>query len=224
MKRNAKLVSAWFVAAMVAAGVTAGVVFGDDVRGKKAAPASVDLSAWPKGSADAARTMIRQYGAPDEVTPTMLVWNDNGPWKRTIVSREEVAHDFPVPHTDMVEQFIDYRVPPDKFDELAAYDGSVIVERTKGELSARCGKEAMNFLALNLAVDIIDGKKDVAEARRFYAETAQRTMTAMKNKQPLPAYTSGLLFEVPDGGTADPDQPFKAKEPAPAKARSETKY
>ncbi|MEX2153654.1 MAG: hypothetical protein WD825_09970 [Gemmatimonadaceae bacterium] len=58
-----------------------------------------------------------------------------------------MPHSFPKPHTDLLEQFIDYRVPVDKYDELAAYDGSVIVERTKGEISARCDKEAMNFLA-----------------------------------------------------------------------------
>ena len=36
------------------------------------------------------------------------------------------------------------------FDELAAFDGAVIVERTKGEMSARCDREAANVLALNL--------------------------------------------------------------------------
>jgi len=51
---------------------------------------------------------------------------------------EEIPHDFPKPHMDMLLQSIDYPVPPDKFDELAAYDGSVIAERTKGELAARC--------------------------------------------------------------------------------------
>jgi len=31
---------------------------------------------------------------------------------------------------DFVQQFIDYRVPIHKFDDLTAYDGSVIAERT----------------------------------------------------------------------------------------------
>lgn len=64
------------------------------------------------------------------------------------------------------------RVPPDKFDDLALYDGSVIVERTKGEISARCDQEPMNFLALNLAHDIITGKRSVGDARKTYAEKA----------------------------------------------------
>jgi hypothetical protein len=52
-------------------------------------------------------------------------------------------------------------VPPDKFDELAEYDGSVIVERTKGEIAARCDLEGANFLALNLAHEIVTGKRSV---------------------------------------------------------------
>lgn len=40
---------------------------------------------------------------------------------RTIVYRDEVPHNFPKPHTDLLEQFIDYQVPPDKTDELARY-------------------------------------------------------------------------------------------------------
>jgi hypothetical protein len=104
----------------------------------------------------------------------MLLWHKNGPWKRTIVNKEEVDHDFPMPHKDVMEQFVNYKVPPEKFDELAKYDGSVIVERTKGELSARCDKEEANFLALNLANDIIQGKKSVDEAREFYGESIKK--------------------------------------------------
>ncbi len=70
----------------------------------------------------------------------MLMWRNNGPWKWTRISRETIPHSFPMPHPDLLEQAIDYRVPVDMFDDLARYDGSVIAERTKGELSARCDK------------------------------------------------------------------------------------
>jgi hypothetical protein len=144
--------------------------------------------------------MIRKYGAPDEATPRILRWHGNGGWKRSILYREEVPHNFPMPHTDLLEQVIDYRVPPDKFDELAAYDGSVIVERTKGELSARCDKEEMNLLALNLANDIVTEKRSVEEARQFYAQTAMAFKQGRKDP-----YTLRLQFQVPQSGTADPD-------------------
>jgi hypothetical protein len=52
-----------------------------------------------------------------------------------------VEHQFPVPHIDSVESFIDYAVPPEKVSALAEFDGSVIVDRTAGEVSARCHDE-----------------------------------------------------------------------------------
>ena len=81
------------------------------------------IQSWPKEAKKAAEMMIQKYGQPDEVTAMRVV---------------ETDHAFPVPHKDVLEQVIDYRVSTDKVDDLARYDGSVIVERTKGELSARC--------------------------------------------------------------------------------------
>jgi hypothetical protein len=161
----------------------------------------LNLAGWSQASQMAAAEMQRKYGAPDEVTPTMLVWHDNGPWKRTIISREETPHSFPAPHPDVMEQVIDYRVPPGMFDELAMYDGSVIVERTKGEMSARCDKEGANFLALNLAHEIATGRRTVEDARRFYAEQ----IMAMKAGRPAP-YTERLMFQ-PQPNAMDPDRP-----------------
>jgi hypothetical protein len=159
------------------------------------------LSGWPAKPREAARAMIEKYGSPDEVAPSHLHWYRKGPWSETVVSREEVPHHWPKPHTDLLEQAIPYRVPPDKFDELAAFDGSVIAERTKGTLSARCDKEEMNFLALNLAHDVVTGKRGVEEARRFYEETAAAFMKGEK-----PPYTQKLMFEVGKEKTGDPDE------------------
>lgn len=160
------------------------------------------ISSWPSKPREVAAEMIVKYGQPAEVTATMLVWHNNGPWKRTILNREEVPHSFPMPHTDLLEQFIDYRVPPGKFDDLAIYDGSVIAERTKGEMSARCDKEEMNFLALNLANDVATGARSADQARAAYAEQAM----AFKQHKPAPL-TERLRFNVSRGGTGDPDKP-----------------
>ena len=157
---------------------------------------------WPERPRAAAQEIVKKYGPPDEFTASKLMWKKRGQWKRISVSREEVQHDWPGPHTDIVEQFIDMRVPPDKFDDLAKFDGSVIAERTKGEVSARCGGEAANFLALNLANDIAIGKRTFADARNYYAK-------AMKQKEQggTDPYLEKLMFEAPAGGTADPDKP-----------------
>lgn len=175
---------------------------------RSADKANVDaiISGWPPTPQKVARETIAKYGPPHEATAGMLLWHGNGPWKHTILYRDEVSHEFPMKHTDLLEQFVDYRVPSDKFDELAAYDGSVIVERTKGEMSARCDKEEMNYLALNLANDIVTGKRTVEDAREFYAKTAMAFKQGKKD-----SYTQGLQFAVSKGGTADPDKPMPMK-------------
>jgi hypothetical protein len=161
------------------------------------------IANWPEVSRKAADMMIAKYGPPNEATATHLVWWNNGPWKYTKISNKPVDHRFPMPHKDVMEQAVNYRVPPDKFDELAMYDGSVIAERTKGEISARCDKEAANFLALNLAHEIINGKRTVEEARSEYANQVK----LMMNNQPAP-YTEKLMF-TPQSNTADPDTPAR---------------
>jgi len=110
-------------------------------------------------------------------------------------------HDFPMPHPDLLGHVIDYRLSR-QFDELATYDGSVIVERTKGELSARCHKEEANFLALDVAHDVLTGKRTIEEAQRFYAETVEALLAGEK-----PPYTQWLQFPLPQDKTEDTDRP-----------------
>jgi len=158
-------------------------------------------SDWPDNSRKAIDAMKAKYGQPDEMTATLVIWNDKGPWKKTVVYKEEVDHNFPMPHKDVMKQVINYKVPVDKFDEIAMYDGSVTCNRTKGEIAAMCDKEDMNFLALNLANDIIADNKDVKNAREFYARTVVEYMKG--NKVP---YTQGFQFTLPVGSTGDNDQ------------------
>lgn len=142
----------------------------DDQSARAALSAEQVIRDWKETPQKAAHAMIKKYGQPQEVTEERLVWHDNGPWKRTEVINEEIDHRFPMPHKDALLQVIDYQVPADKFDELAAYDGSVIAERTRGELAARCDTEEANILALNLAHEVASGKRSVEDARRIYGE------------------------------------------------------
>src|SRR5690349_22621952 len=84
--------------------------------------------------------------------------------------------------------------------ELARFDGSVVVERTAGEVSARCHDEQANFLALNLMHDIVTGTKSVKEARDYYA----KEFADYRRKQPTP-YMERLRFTPGNGNTADSD-------------------
>lgn len=162
---------------------------------------------WPGESRQAAQLVIEQYGESDEVTPTQLIWHRRGPWKRVVATRTFYRHNFPAPHTDSVESVIDYRVPVDKVSDLAAFDGSVVVERTAGEVSARCHDEQANFLALNLMHDIATGRRSVEDARRYYA----KEFADYRRKKPTP-YMEGLQFQPGNAGCADPDVPVLSQE------------
>lgn len=161
---------------------------------------SRQIADWPEESREAAQLVIDKYGEPDEATGTLLTWHNPGPWKRIVASKAFYQHDFPAPHIDAVESVIDYRVPVEKFTALAEFDGSVVVERTAGEVSARCHDEQANMLALNLMHDIVIGAKSAREAREYYA----REFADYRRKKPTP-YMDRLHFK-PDGrAAADPD-------------------
>jgi hypothetical protein len=168
------------------------------------APAEVEpiIADWPEAAQLGVRQLLAQYGPPNEATPTKLMWYGTGPWKRTVLTSDEVLHNFPSPHADFLTQWIDYRVPVDKFDVLARYDGSCLVDRTTGEAGARCDSEAANMLTLDLMHDLVTGTRTVEDARSFYSET----MAAYALGCPAP-YCEGFQFELPRGGTEDPDQP-----------------
>ena len=82
------------------------------------------------------------------------------------------------------------------------FDGSVVCERTNGEISARCDKEGANFLAINLFHDVIKGDHDYKSARDIYAKTIKEYINGGK-----PAYMQKLQFDVANGNTADADKP-----------------
>lgn len=165
------------------------------------------IKEWPEESREATQLVIDTYGEPHETTDSLLIWHKVGPWKRIVASRAFYTHNFPVPHHDVVESVIDYRVPPEKFSQIAEFDGSVIVERTTGEVSARCHDEEANSLALNLTHDIVMGKKSVEEARRYYA----KEFLDYRRKQPTP-YMDKLHFQPGAGDSADPDKRISSAE------------
>jgi hypothetical protein len=163
---------------------------------------SVITAGWPMTQRETATMLIGKYGNPNVVDDRMLVWFDTGPFIRTVLMRDAVPHNFPMPHVDYLTQTILYRVPANKVDDLFEYDGSVWVHRTRGELSAQCDMEALNYLALNLAHDIASERRSVADARAFYARTAMEFKQGNRSSP----YLTGLIFQ-PGANAADPDKP-----------------
>ena len=154
---------------------------------------------WPKDSRTQVKEILGKYGAPDEAGERLLVWYKTGPWLYTIVYRDPIQHNWPAPHVDILEQAVQHDVAPDRYGDLAKYDGSVWAERTKGVLVARCHFEAMNFVAINLANDVITKKKTVAQARSAYEEAFKQ---ALADK--LVDIHKGLTFKP--SGKGDPDR------------------
>lgn len=159
------------------------------------------IEGWPAAPKKIARQMVEKYGPPNEATPTKLFWYGNGPWKRTLVDRDTVTHNWPTVHSDFLTQVIDYRVPSEMFDDIARFDGSILVDRTRGEVAARCDSEAANVLGLNMVHEIVTGKRNVEEAR----QTSVQNTVAYNLGRNAP-YAERLLFDVPQGGTEDLDE------------------
>ena len=173
------------------------------VRPDATGPASDVARDWPPSAKAAAEEMLRRYGAPQEATATLLVWQGNGPWKRTLVHKTPVEHDFPARHMDVLEQVVEYRISLNFFEPLARFNGSVMPDRTRGELTAWCDREATNILALNLAHDIIRGGKTVEQAREAMAAGMREIGTGS-----IPVDAQKLRLGSPQGDLRDPDSPM----------------
>lgn len=149
------------------------------------------IQQWPENSKLTARQLIDKYGPPDAVTGDTLVWNEKDQWSQVTVYREGPKADFPVEHENIVENTIHYDVPLEGDDRLTQFDPSLMVHRETGTLSARSDSERANILALNLADEILRGKRSVDDARDFMRKTLNESMSGKSSP-----YEEHLLFSV----------------------------
>jgi predicted outer membrane protein len=161
-------------------------------------------SDWPARPKLAVQEMMAKYGEPLEVSTETVIWHNQGPYKRIMVTKTEIPHDFPKPHMDFLEHTIIYNVPTEKVSDLVAFDASMTINRTAGEMSARCDLEGHNILTLNLAKDIITGKKTVAQARKDFGTNVVDDVLGKH-----PTYVEKLTFEPHTmAKAAFPDKPI----------------
>jgi hypothetical protein len=166
---------------------------------------------WPEGARATAREMIAKYGEPNRFSEGALVWIDNGPWQKTVVYRNAWPHFLGRRDKDYLEQTIAYRVPADKIEDLKRFDRRLEINESRGQLSSRSESEPMNFLALNLADEIVTDKRAVKDARDFMAKTESLARSGKTSP-----YTKGFLFPH-RGASEDPRRtgsgPLEAPEP-----------
>ena len=157
--------------------------------GGAAAPETV-ITIWPPAQRAAARALIEKYGRPAQFDSDALAWFDNGIWKRTIVFRKGLRR-ARGRDKDFLQQTVGYIVPADKVAALKRFDSRLEVSQTAGEMTFTSDREATNLLALNLADEIVTGKRSVASARAFFTRT---TLLAVSGKSS--SYREKLRFGV----------------------------
>lgn len=165
--------------------------------------AAKNLPGWPVDRQVLAAHLVTLYGDPQEMTPESLTWYDNGPWKRTVLYKTGDTHRFPLPHLDVLWQTINYKVPLAKVQALLSYDGSILIDRTRGELTVHCDSEADNILTFNIANTIVTGENTVEQAMAYHAQVIE----GMRIHEPE-EYPQKLLFKTPrsNATTADPGE------------------
>lgn len=146
-------------------------------------------SNWPQSSVIAAKEMVTKHGEPSEVTQDSLIWKNVQPFKRIIVHKEVYSSRFPLLHQNAVEHVVDYKAPMKKIDEVWNYNGSVVLDRVRGEMAAGGENESMNILSLNLANEVLQGKRTPDGARIQHGKEALNYLNGNKT-----AYTSTLAF------------------------------
>lgn len=133
-----------------------------------------NLANWNDAPRNLASGLVAKYGLPNEMTASSLIWYNNGCWKRTVLVNEPICHNFPSPHSDYLYQTVSYRVPANKVSALTEFDGSLSVSRTRGELTSGEDCEAHNIVMINVANDIVTGRRNANEARKFASDTILR--------------------------------------------------
>lgn len=149
------------------------------------APGTATLrgAAWPAVSLMTAHMMIEKYGPPQAVYPDRVIWGAHWPWRRIVVSASTPSAP--------LEQVVAYRVPPDKLSELARFSHGLVIYSERGELGARSDREDLNRLALNLAHDIVKGRRTAEQASAFYLRMSEFVVAGRSSP-----YTKRLLFPI----------------------------
>jgi hypothetical protein len=153
-------------------------------------PQSV-IASWPQKTKSAAQALIEKYGPPDAVSDKMVSWNDKDQWSMVGVFRDAVSSSEPTTHQDFIVNKINYAVPENKVGDLAHFDHSLVVDQARGTLAAQGDSEQHNILALNLANEIVTGKRSVASARSFQKKTLSESMAGRSS-----SYNESLMFKT----------------------------
>jgi hypothetical protein len=187
-------------------------------NGQKDAQSVIAL--WPDKTKTAAQALVDKYGTPDVVTDKMVGWNERDQWMMVGVYRDAVSVKEPTAHDAFIVNKISYKVPENKVGSLARFDHALVVDQIRGTLAVQGDSEQHNVLALNLANEIVTGKRDVASARSFMKKTLMESMagksspyvdslkfTPAPSDEPASAPASAMPGQNTEGAPQTPPMP-----------------
>jgi hypothetical protein len=118
---------------------------------------------------DYVKHLIKTFGQPDELTASSAVWYSQDGFKRVEVKDEYILHCCPGAHYDFVYSTIDLHVPKKFLSVLADSSESILIDRLKNEVTARCASMSPNAVTLNYVLDVVServtGSKQEYERR-----------------------------------------------------------
>jgi hypothetical protein len=181
-----RALAAFLAAAGFIAGCRSAPVLPSEEERREAAQAVIGN--WSDFCRLSASVLIDKYGTPDEIDASRLVWRDRNLVKSIAVW--DVPSQFEAGGgAGNVETTVSYAVPRSREGALAAFSAGVRVSRDAAELSARSTSDAVNFLSLNLADAVIQGRKTPEQARDSFDRAIE--LSAAGKSSPL---MQGLMF------------------------------
>lgn len=164
------------------------------------------IADWPENARALAARLIHDHGVPDQISAAELAWSDQPPWKRIVVYRDAESTERP----NNLQESVSYEVPLSRWRALNAFDRGVAYEPVRRELVSRSDREEANILALNLADEVVQGKRAPSDAAAFYDRTLELSYSGKSSP-----YMSKLMFsplsrrflrkEARDGARRDRD-------------------
>lgn len=147
------------------------------------------IAAWPERSRLIADVIVQEYGVPDEINDSRLDWSSARPWKKVVVFRDAAAAERP----GVLLEVLAYGLSDDQRRALAGFERGVEYDPIRRELGACSDDEGTNFLAVNLADEVLQGRRTAAQARELY----DRTLSLSYSGKASPAMR-GLQFRPAD--------------------------
>lgn len=140
---------------------------------------------WSEASRLTAERLIDKYGPPDAIAAGALAWKGARPFKRIVLWDEPLGPG--------LEETVPYGVPQDRRKDLEALGGLVWASPDGMELTAQSDAESSNFLALNIADDILRGRTSPSRGRQAFDRTLSLSASGKSSR-----YMEGLMFSTGD--------------------------